>query len=171
MINFAYFITRLAHNAEPICALVQGITEEQARWKPSPAEWSILEVINHLYDEEREDFRARLDLLLNHPGQPWPANDPEGWVVERQYNRRDPETSAQNFLVERQRSLAWLKTLSAPDWDVFYTFPSGYKLSAGDLLASWLAHDCLHLRQLAELHWKYTAFLAQPYRVDYAGPW
>jgi hypothetical protein len=36
--------------------MLRGVTEAQARWKPAPEEWSILEVINYLCDEEREDF-------------------------------------------------------------------------------------------------------------------
>ena len=33
--------------------LFQSVTHEQARWKPGEDRWSMLEVINHLYDEER----------------------------------------------------------------------------------------------------------------------
>jgi len=47
----------------------------------------------------------------------------------------------------------------------------GFPLSAGDLLASWLAHDFLHLRQLTGLHWEYVSLLAKPYSTDYAGMW
>jgi hypothetical protein len=130
-----------------------------------------LEVINHLYDEEQEDFRPRLDLLLHQPGQAWPAIDPAGWVIGRQYNQRDIETSLHNFLKARQESISWLKNLSSPDWQSAYEHPSIGHISAGDIFASWLAHDFLHMRQLAELHWTYVSFLAQPYAVDYAGPW
>jgi hypothetical protein len=56
--------------------LFKNISEEQARWKPGADRWSILEVINHLYDEEREDFRKRLALVLDNPDEPWPAIDP-----------------------------------------------------------------------------------------------
>jgi hypothetical protein len=171
MIDVEHFITRFSHNAETIGSLVRGVGEEQARWKPSPEEWSILEVINHLYDEERLDFRTRLDLLLHQPEQPWPGIDPAGWVTERSYNSRDVEDSLNHFLLERQRSLAWLRGLSAPDWAAYREHPQAGKLSAGDLLASWLAHDFLHLRQMAQLHWQYTALVAAPYAVDYAGPW
>lgn len=40
-------------------------------------------MINHLYHEEREDFRARLDLLLDDPEASWTPNDRQVWVVER----------------------------------------------------------------------------------------
>ena len=58
---------QLAYNAETIHSYVNGLTVEQARWKPTPNDWSILEVINHLYDEEREDFRVRIDYTLHRP--------------------------------------------------------------------------------------------------------
>jgi hypothetical protein len=80
MMNPEYFTKRLSKNTEPIRSLVQEVTEEQARWRPTPEEWSILEVIRPPYDEEREDFRTRLDLLLHHLAQPWPGIDRRaGW--------------------------------------------------------------------------------------------
>ena len=162
------FVTQFANNATAIRSLVQEVRPEQGRWKPSPGEWSILEVINHLYDEEREDFRQRLDLLLHHPDQPWPGIDPAGWVVSRKYNHRDLAASLHNFLAEREASLTWLKNLSAPNWAQTYAYPVAGSISARDLLAAWLAHDMLHLRQLAQLHWQY---LARSYATAYAGDW
>ena len=45
------------------------------------------------------------------------------------------------------------------------------RITAGDMFASWLAHDLHHLRQLVELQRAYTEHQVQPYRMDYAGPW
>jgi hypothetical protein len=161
---------KMAENATRIRALVRGVSGQQARWKPDPASWSILEVVNHLLDEERQDFRVRLDYTFHRPGEPWPPIDPEGWVTERQYNQTDLETSLDAFLAEREASLAWLKDLPAPNWQATYEAPWG-PIPAGDLFASWVAHDLLHMRQLVELHWAYTTAELGPYRVDYAGVW
>ena len=62
----SYFTGQLTSNAGRFEALVQGVSEAQARWKPDAETWSILEIVNPLYDEEREDFRARLDNILHH---------------------------------------------------------------------------------------------------------
>jgi hypothetical protein len=165
------FVTRqMADNARAIQALAQGISDEQARWRPGPEDWSLLEVINHLHDEEIEDFRAHLDHILYHPGEPWPRIDPQGWVSQRRYNERDLGTSLQAFLDEREASLRWLKDLPAPDWQAAYKAPFA-EIRAGDMLASWVAHDLLHLRQLVELHWAYTNRQVQPYGTRYAGLW
>jgi hypothetical protein len=165
-----YFIGRLAKNRGVFESLVRYTSIEQARWKPSPDKWSILEVINHLYDEEREDFRQRIELVLDDPSKAWPPIDPRNWVITRAYNEKDLNTSLDNFLSEREKSLIWLKRLSAPNWKNQNEGPNGL-LSAGDLLASWLAHDFLHTRQLARLHWQYVGMIAVPYQTTYGGPW
>jgi hypothetical protein len=163
-------IEQLYLNGRHILALVDGVPDEQARWKPNPASWSILEVVNHLYDEEREDFRQRLDLLLHRPGDEWPPINPEGWVAARGYNQRELGASVQALRHERQASLLWLKSLAAPDWDSKVTSPLG-SMSAGEMLASWAAHDTLHLRQLVELKHDWLVKLAAPYDTGYAGKW
>ena len=164
------FISQMADDAQRVRALAEGISDEQARWRPDPASWSILEVVNHLLDEEREDFRVMLDLALHRPDEPRPRIDPQAWVTERKYNERDPGESLQGFLAAREESLAWLRELSSPDWEAVYQAPWG-PIRAGDVFAAWVAHDLLHIRQLVELHWAYTTRQLQPYRVEYAGEW
>ena len=168
--NMNRLLSQMMEDAERVRALAQGVSDRQARWKPDPDTWSILEVVNHLLDEERHDFRVRLDYTLHRPGEPWPPIDPGGWVTERAYNQRDLGASLAQFLSERKASIAWLRALSTPDWDATYEAPWGL-IRAGDLFASWVAHDLLHLRQLVELHWAHATTELSPYRPDYAGEW
>ena len=168
--DLEFLATQMNIHAGAIHSLTLGISEPQARWKPDPESWSILEVVNHLYDEEREDFRLRVDYILHHPDRSWPPINPKGWVMERAYNQRDLSLSVEDFLKERQKSLAWLKGLENPDWNASVTVPFG-EFSAGDIAAAWVAHDLLHLRQLVELHWAFMLHSAEPYKVDYAGEW
>jgi hypothetical protein len=170
MIDREFLTSQLTRNAESIRQIVDGLSDEQARWKPDLESWSILEVINHLYDEEREDFRVRLDGVLYYPDRPLPGIDPQGWVTERQYNQRELKDSVTDFLLAREESLAWLKGLDEPNWDSVYVAPFG-PITAGDIFASWVTHDLLHMRQLVELHWAYTVGQVTPFKVDYAGTW
>lgn len=163
-------IERMAANIGTFNSLTRGLTTEQARWKPAPDKWSILEVVNHLYDEEREDFRQRLDLLLTDAALEWPPIAPKEWVKARAYCERELSSSVVNFLSEREKSLTWLRSLQSPNLEGRHEREAG-SLSAGDLLASWLAHDFLHIRQLTRLHWQYWTVNANPYSTDYAGPW
>ena len=87
--NHHKIIEHLVVNSDVFKYLFQSVSDEQACWKSDEGRWSILEVINHLYDEEREDFRKRLELVLENPEEQWPPIDPEGWVVQRKYNQRN----------------------------------------------------------------------------------
>jgi hypothetical protein len=171
MIERPDLITRFAANAEVFRHLLYGVTAEQARWKPTPDKWSLLEVINHLADEERDDFRRRLDLTLHHPGKPWPPIDPPRWAVERNYNGRELSPSLEDFLAERSRSLDWLKTLENVNWEAEYVHPKFGPFKAGDLMGSWLAHDLLHIRQMNRLHFEYLTERLGSYSTQYAGTW
>ncbi len=59
------------------------------RLKPSAELWSILEVVCHLYDEEREDFREHLDFILHRQNEEWHRIDTQGWVTQRKYNQQN----------------------------------------------------------------------------------
>jgi hypothetical protein len=163
-------IMQLTQNAERIQQLVVGVGDEQARWKFDADSWSILEVVNHLYDEEQFDFRVRLDHILHKPGMEPPQIDPQEWVTERAYNERELQPSLENFLAAREKSLEWLRSLDSLDWEAVYTAPWG-SIKAGELFAAWVAHDWLHLRQLVELHYAWTVQQMQPYDARYAGEW
>lgn len=168
--NLDHFAAQMATYAQTIRQLTVGVSDEQARWKPDAESWSVLEVINHLYDEERLDFRVRLDHILHKPGVEPPSIDPEGWVTARAYNERQLGPSLNNFLQERENSLIWLRGLGSPDWEATYTAPWG-TIRAGDMFAAWVAHDLLHIRQLVELHYGWTTKQLQPYDAGYAGEW
>jgi hypothetical protein len=171
MLNLAQTVSRLSGTAETIQSLVHHVEKEQAVWKPSTNEWSILEVINHLADEEDQDFRTRFDLILNQPDTTWPAIHPSAWVTERAYNSRDLSESLERFLLERDKSITWLKGLASPDLERSHVHPSFGTLSAGDLLASWVAHDLLHIRQLTRLHYGWLEQTSASYDISYAGDW
>jgi len=161
---------QLKAQGQAILELVDGLSLEQARWKPDEQSWSALEVMNHLVDEEILDFRRHLDHLLYTPLDDWPEIDPQGWVTAKRYNERQLDATLATFAAEREASLKWLISLQNPNWDSAAPMPWG-SLSAGDMLASWLAHDLLHLRQLIELRYALTEQSSAPYDIEYAGGW
>ncbi len=169
--DFEALYGELAHGVEIVRELIFGVSQAEAQIKPTPDSWSILEVICHLYDEEREDFRPRLDIMLHRPNDPFPPNNTVENVTMRRYNERDLAEVFAAFAAERAKSLDWLRSLNNPDWDAVYTTP--YRtMKAGDMFTSWVAHDSLHIRQLNELRWSRIVRLAAPYDdVGYAGDW
>lgn len=168
--KFEELYQELGWGVEMIRALVVGMTVEQARSRPQPESWSTLEVICHLYDVEREDFRQRLDIILNRPDEKFPMIDPGSWIEERQYNARDLTEMLDKWAAERAHSLVWLKGLSESNWETEYSDQYG-SMKAGELFAAWVAHDNLHMRQLVELRRSRLEKLVAPYDPGYAGEW
>ncbi len=154
-----------------IAAQVVGASPEQARWKPDAAQWSILEVMCHLADEELDDFRTRLDLTLHEPEAEWPRIDPQRWAAERRYNEGSLDEALARFLDRRAQTVAWLEGLAAPDWSRSHQHPRFGPISAGDLMISWVAHDHIHIRQLNRLHREYVVASLPEHSPAYAGKW
>ena len=168
--EFETLYQELVHSTAMIRALVAGLTTAEARLKPNPESWSILEVMCHLVDIECEDFRPRLDAILHCPTEEWTPIDPGSWISARGTNQRDLAETLAGFLAEREKSLAWLKGLSTSDWEAEHVDQFG-SMKAGEMFASWVAHDNLHLRQLVELRRVRIVSLAAPFDVGYAGEW
>jgi hypothetical protein len=168
--EFNSLYQELQNSTHMIRALLLGVEPEAARLKPGPESWSILEVVCHLYDEEREDFREHLDFILHRQNEEWHAIDPQGWVTGRKYNAQNFAEMQEKFFGEREKSFAWLRGLQNPDWEL--TFTTRYRtISAGEMFACWAAHDNLHIRQLVELRRLRLENIAKPYPLDYAGDW
>lgn len=171
MLDIAENIRQLTSNAEAIRALAQAFSDEHAQWQPDAESWSLNKVIEHLYNEERIDFRKHLKEMLADPPQPWGEFRPEEYVSVENHHR-----SLDGFLEERRISVAWLTALTSPDWDASAEVPFGPQrdiriFKAGDVLVSWVAHDFLHMRQMIELLYSWNERRAFPYPVEYAGGW
>lgn len=162
--------TALERNASVIRSLLAGLPATEHLWKPAPEKWCALEVICHLRDEEREDFRARMRSTLEAPEAPWPTIDPAAWVGERRYVEQDFEAALNDFLHERERSFAWLRAQESAAWGNAHPHPKAGPVSCELLLTNWVAHDLHHIRQLINLRYaRLKANATVP--LDYAGTW
>jgi hypothetical protein len=165
-----FIIKSLEQNQSVFKDIFADIQNEKANWHPAENKWSFLEIACHLYDEELDDFRKRIDYTLNKPGESWPPIDPEGWVKSRDYSSKNYAEVVSLFLDERARSIEWLNNLENPNWDLTYNHPQAGLLTAGEMLANWLAHDYLHIRQLNRYNFLYLKEKSA-FKLHYAGDW
>ena len=164
-------IASLKSFGETLPQLVSNVSAENAKWKPPSQNWSILEIVCHLVDEEVEDFRRRVQMTLEDPSQEWASINPEIWAVERRYNEQNLQEKVQAFVAERTKSIDWLEGLSGADWNKAYQHKHFGPMRAGDLLVAWTAHDQLHVRQIAKRKFELVRRDAGDYVADYAGDW
>ncbi len=169
--NLTSILARMQPAPAALKALVAGLSDDDLRWRPSEGQWSIVEVLCHLADEELEDFRVRLELTLRGDGSPWPPINPPQAALERNYLGQQARDVLDRFAAERAASIAWLKTLSGANWSAEHHHASLGVLRAGDLLASWAAHDALHLKQIAKRLLQLAQRDAPGFGTAYAGDW
>jgi len=160
----------LTQNQKSFASLFEGIPLEEITWRPKPEKWCLLEIVCHLYDEEREDFRARIKHVFETPDKEFPKIDPQGWVTERKYMERSFEEMVSKFVNERSQSIAWLNSLSNPPWKNVYVHNKFGEMSAEMFLGNWLAHDYLHFRQITFTRYQFLKTHFDT-RFDYAGDW
>ena len=170
MIKIEKIIQRLTVNAEIVRALVQPLSDQQANWKPNEETWNMKEVMEHVYNEERIDFRKHLKEMFSDPPLTWGEFHHEELISVESCHQ-----ALKGFLLEREASLEWLRSLDSPDWEVESQASFGPEelltFKAGDVLGSWVAHDFLHIRQMNELLYAWNMQQVLPYSVRYAGTW
>ncbi len=166
--SIQYIIQQLDKNKLLFEKTLDIDSEKVFLWKPSADKWCLLEIVCHLIDEEIKDFRRRVKHTLETPNDAAPPIDPAGWVTSRKYIERDYNTSVSKLLVERNKSITWLKSIKDGQWYNEYKHAQIGNISAKQFLANWLAHDYLHIRQIMKLKFQYLEYLSEQ-DLRYAG--
>ncbi len=161
--------TELARLAPILDTLLSDLDPAAWRERPAPAEWSPVEIVCHLRDEETEDFGARLRVVATG-GSAFIRIDPARWAEERRYRDADGPSVLAAFRERRAATLAFLAELAPDRLRHAVTQAQLGRLSGLDLLAAWVTHDRLHLAQLAATLARLGARRWAPLRVEYAGP-
>lgn len=149
--------------------LLGGLDLADWRARPLAQEWAPIEVVCHLRDEEVEDFGARLRTVVEG-GHEFTRIAPQRWVTDRRYLDADPAGTLAEFRSRRLATLAFLDSVRPERLASSVGHPALGRLSGVDLLAAWVAHDRLHLAQLANTLARLWAARWAPARVEYAGP-
>lgn len=167
---YTYIIKELDANRKVFENLLELVPEEMILWKGNTTRWSLLEIVCHLYDEEKEDFGARVRSVLKNPDKELTAINPEGWAEERNYKEQDYDEMLFKFLKQRKVSVEYLRSLKNAPWKNAYKHSSLGEMSAELFLANWLAHDHLHIRQIMKLKYDFLKEVSGQ-DLSYAGNW
>jgi len=152
-----------------IDALLTELDDETWRGQPAPSEWSPLEIVCHLRDEEQDDFGARIRVIAEG-GTRFVPIDPERWAAERRYAEDDPRAAVSELKRRRRDNLGFLALLDPMTLTHVVDQPRLGKMSGLDLVAAWVTHDRLHLAQLTATLARLGAERWKGLRTEYAGP-
>jgi hypothetical protein len=161
-------LEQLEITPEILRALMSGLTEEDALWKPAPDRFSIAEVLEHLSHVEGHCFRARLDTAMAEDEPAWQPYDPETYSAAGQYSGRDPEESFAHWEEQREDNLELLSDLPEGFEERAGVHPEMGRITLAEMVAEWAFHDLGHIRQIAELvrARKYYPLMG-PYQTQY----
>lgn len=163
-------IKKLAANQIVFQHLFTGLTKREIIWRPYSTHWCLLEILCHLHDNEHEDFKSRVQSVLENPTTPFTSIEPALWVTERAYITQNFEVQLISFLKKRSDSIKWLNSLVQPSWENTYYHETYGQLTARNLLTNWLAHDNLHIRQITRIKYLYLKEHSGE-DLSYAGNW
>ncbi len=131
--------------------LLRGVTDAQAVTRPSPQEWSIAEVLEHLSHVESHGFRLAMDQMLSEDFPSLPPYDQEALALAGQYSNHDPEDSLAHWEEQREDNLAWLESLSADAGERTGQHARLGSITVAELLNEWAFHDLGHLCQVIQV--------------------
>jgi hypothetical protein len=122
--------------------MARDCTAAQAMAPPRPGEWSIVEVVRHLVEGDRDTLLPRLRRMLAEDRPVFPARRP------LEHDASDLATLLDVFERARAEVVRILSGLEDRAWSREGVSPSRGPLSVETYAASTVAHDTEHLRQL-----------------------
>ena len=163
-------IDELEQNRKVFVETLSQITDELILWKSNPKDWSLLEIVCHLVDEEVHDFRARVLHTLKNPELPLVPIDPIDWITQHDYAGQNFQQKVKEWEKEREASIKVLKENLASDWQNKIDHPQRGEITAYSFVCNWLAHDYHHIRQINRIKYNYLKDKSGD-SLSYAGNW
>jgi hypothetical protein len=140
--------TALAQQIDELNAALGNLSDEQARFKPGPEEWSIKEVIGHLNDGERV-FSYRLLRISRNDPTPLPGFEQNDYVREGNSDDCSLNDLLQEFEHLRRANMVAIKNMHE-EAIVRLGTASGYAISARALIYIMVGHVDHHMASLHE---------------------
>lgn len=130
-------------------AALKGVPKKLLLWTPGPGKWSILEIVAHMRDMEREAYIARYRRILTEDNPTLPDIDGDLIALRDDYRSMKLPDLLRDFLKLRKECLKVLKSVKAAQWDRAGTHETAGPLSMGDLLRRQsIGNDEAHLGQI-----------------------
>ena len=134
-----------------IAAAVSGLPEKVLRYKPSPEEWCVLEILGHLADVEII-YGYRLRQMLADAKPVIASLDQNAWARNLNYLDSPPSELVAFYGLARHHNLRLLRSLKAPDFSKSAFHPEMQReMTVADLVERMGGHGAAHLQQVEKL--------------------
>jgi uncharacterized damage-inducible protein DinB len=134
--------------------LLNGITEDEADYRPDPERFTIREALAHMADWE-PIWRERIRLIAETDDPFLPGYDEGQWAIDNDYAHSVVAEQVAKFRAGREALTAYLRGLSPEAWERTGRHEEWKQMSIANLAALVLGHDGYHTRQIIE--WRAAA--------------
>lgn len=145
----AYLFPGLEFGPRIVERLVQQIPVGRYDETTNPARFTLREAIAHLADWE-PILRGRIEQAVADPDSAVQGLDEGIRAVEQNYGTWDVKEQLAVFTAERAKTIAYLRTLSAEDWQKAITHNEKGRQTVADQANQFLGHDLYHIDHLTE---------------------
>jgi hypothetical protein len=148
--QFGKYVEVLQATPQKLRCLIQGLSEEQLRFKPTEDNLSLKEHVLHLRDIEIEGHRQRVRLILAEDLPVLQDIDGTRLAQVRRYQTGNATKALEEFCQAREGNMAYLRNMTAFQWNRKALF-NGDEITLLELVGRWVAHDQEHLKAMEEL--------------------
>jgi len=128
-----------------------ALGDELAGWRPAPTEWCANEVVGHLVEADARGYAGRIRRILAAP--PGVEAFEAGWeqpevAAAREDCGKPAAVLVDELAASRRDAIALVLSLTAADMDLAAIHATAGRVTVGQLIQEWCAHDRVHIQQL-----------------------
>lgn len=131
-----------------LSSITEKLDDSDWKKKPTPTDLSVLELIAHLLDVEKEINFPRIELILSTDDPFIVGVDSDTWVTQRNYLETRTRNVVKDLLLQRNRIISLLSRLSEEDWQRPARHSFFGPTTIFELTKFIAAHDIDHIRQI-----------------------
>jgi uncharacterized damage-inducible protein DinB len=130
-------------------AALKGVPKAVLLFTPAPGKWSILEIVCHLRDMERDAYLARYQRILAEMEPLLPDVDGDAYSLENDYRSAKLSEALRDWTRLRRESLKLLSGVKRDQWDRAGVHSAAGRLTMADFVRRQaVGNDEAHLAQI-----------------------
>lgn len=138
-------------------AVLKNIPRAVVTWTPAPGKWSILEIVGHLRDMEKDAYLARYRRILSEETPSLPDADGDKLSLENDYRTQKLSGLLREWSRLRRESLKLLKKVKPADWERAGIHETAGRLTMSDFVRRQaVGNDLAHLGQIEAIARRYA---------------
>ncbi len=137
-------------------AALKGVPKALLLWPPAPGKWSILEIVCHLRDMEKDAYLARYQRILAEVEPALPDVDGDAYSLEKDYRSQRLSEALRDWTRLRRESLKLLAGVKREQWDRSGIHAVAGRLTLADFVRRHaVGNDEAHLGQIDAIKRRY----------------